>query len=85
MGVPRQHRVAVALARGNQDALQVANLAVQCGNRASQVEPLIHIDLIVAATPSVQLAANRADQLGQPLLHRHVDVFKRVGEVAVRG
>ena len=63
----------------------MANPVLERRNRVPQVEPLIHVDLVVATAPGVQLAPDRADQLGQPLLHRHVDVFKRVGERAVRG
>ncbi len=42
---------------------------------ASDIEPEVGGDLVVARACGVELARNRADQLLEPRFHRHVDVF----------
>ena len=47
----------------------------EISERVPQVKPQIERDLIVAATPRVQLAPHLSDDLGQPQFDGHMDVF----------
>ena len=61
--------------------LEAGDLAVEVIDGATDIEPEIGRDLIVARARGVQLARDRPDQVLEPRLHRHVDVFVFAAEL----
>ena len=64
-----------ASALPGQRELKARDLAVEVIDDAPDIQPEIGGHLIVARARGVQLARNRPDQLLEPRLHRHMDVF----------
>src|SRR5438132_9274472 len=64
-------------AAGDRDKglLKLSQPRDETSERVPQVKPQIERDLIVAATPRVQLAPHLSDDLGQPQFDGHMDVF----------
>ena len=80
MGEARHHRAGVGERLLGQRPLQVGDLRVERVDRVAHPEPEIERDLVVARARGVQPPGIRADDLGQPRLDVHVDVFERARE-----
>ena len=78
--IARHDRGCLGLGLADQRRLKVPHLRVQGIDGAAQPEPEVGCHLVVAAARRVQTARRRADQLGQPGLDVHVDVFEGGGE-----
>jgi hypothetical protein len=68
------HR-AVLLGPPHERGLQVGHAGRHLARRVPQVEPEVGGDLVVAAAPGAQLAAQRAEPFQQAPLQRGVHVF----------
>ena len=60
--------------------LQPGELPVEGVDRVARPEPHIGRDLVVARARGVEPPRRRADEVGEPLLDVHVDVFERPRE-----
>ena len=75
MRVAGHHCVGFRLGPIDQRLLQVAHREVEAVDRAAHPQPEIGRDLVVARARGMQAPRRRADQLGEPRLDVHVDVF----------
>jgi hypothetical protein len=75
MRVAGHDRVAGVARDGRERLLEGGERGVLAVALGAQPEPEVERDLVVAAATGVELAADGADELGQPALDRHVDVF----------
>ena len=75
MGVAGHHRGGFGLGAVDQGLLQVAHRAVEAVDRVAQPQPQIGRHLIVARARGMEAPRRRPDQLGEPRLDIHVDVF----------
>src|SRR5438132_13983098 len=78
-------RVGVTPAERGERALETREPLIDRVALRAQPEAEIEGDLIVAAPTGVELPAERADQLGEPALDRHVDVLVRGEEAEAAG
>ena len=85
MGVARHDRFAVALREIEQGACQGVFQGQQRIDFVAQVQAQVSGDLVVARAGGVQLLAGLADQLDQPVLDVHVDVFEAGAPLEVAG
>ena len=60
--------------------MQVASCGIQAVDRVAHPKAEIGRDLVVAGARGVQPLAGLADQLGEPRLDIHMNVFERLGE-----
>ena len=77
MRVARHQRGDVLVGAIDQDAAQSIDRRRRSRRRAPRPQAQIGGDLVVARSPGVQLAAQRADELDEPRLDVHVHVFER--------
>ena len=73
--MPGRGDVGVPLGQADQRVLQRRQLAGQRAHVVAQVEPQVGGDLVVAAAAGAELAAQRAELLGEPALERLVHVL----------
>ena len=79
--VARHAPVAVRLGELEQPRHQVGDQLGRARRAPADEERQVGRHLVVARAPGVQLAADRAGELGQPALDRHVDVLVGVAEL----
>ena len=75
MRIAGHDRIQIGLGAGYQHGLQSGDGRVEHGEGFQQPQAEIGGDLVVTAAPGVQLAGQRADQLGQAALYGGMDVF----------
>ena len=75
VGVGRQQRLRLALGPLRQHHDQACELRHERRRSALHIEPRVGRHLVVPAPRRVQPLARLTDKVGQPTLHRHVDVF----------
>ena len=73
--VPREVRVAGVLGPREEHLLELVDASDERGTLASEVEPDVERDLVVAATARVELGPRRPRDLGDAALDRGVDVL----------
>jgi len=76
----RHHRAGVLERLLGQGPLIVGEQPVEVVDARSDPQPEIGRDLVIARARRVQPPGCRPDQIGQPALDVHVDVFKRAIE-----
>ena len=84
MGEARHHRVGILQRLLGERALIIGERGVKTVDRVAHPEPEVGRHLIVARARGVQPPGRRPDQLGEPALDVHMDVFERTleGELA---
>jgi hypothetical protein len=80
MGKSGHDRAGMGEGLAGEGRLQGATLLDERVGGVADVEPEIGRHLVVARPCRVQPAGGRADQLGEPGLDVHVDVFELAGE-----
>ena len=86
MGEARHHRVAAcASALVGERQLKRAERAVDRADLVPHIEPEVGRHLVVARARGMQLAGDRADQLGEPALDIQMDVLERAREFECAG
>ena len=80
MGEARHHHAGAVERAGGERLLQLRDLDDQRVDRVAHPEAEIDRDLVVARARGVQPAGRRADDLGEPALDVHMDVFERARE-----
>ena len=81
----RHHRAGMVERLSGERALVGAKRAVERVDGVAHPQPEIGRHLVVARTRGVQPPGGLADQLGEPALHVHVDVFQRTLERELAG
>ncbi len=80
MGEARHDAAGLFLCALDHGELEIRKLGVQRVDLVAYIQAEIRRHLIVARARRVQAARSRADQLREPRLGVHVDVFERAGE-----
>ena len=77
VGEAGHHRLRMDIGLVEQGGDQVAEGEVEAVDGVAHPQPEVRCHLVVAAATGVQAARRRADQLPQPVLHIHVNIFQR--------
>ncbi len=75
MGIARHHRRGMALGLLDEGGLQRLHVALGAVDGGAQPEAEVRRDLVVARARRVEPSGIRPDDLGEPRLDIHVDVF----------
>ena len=76
VGIAGHHHIEVSFPQAYQRALHTTQSRHGVGDGGTGVQTHIQRDLIVAGAAGMQAATGRADQVGQPPLNIHVQVFE---------
>ena len=72
----RHDRAGVFFRARDKGELEVAQLSVEMVDRVADIKLEVGRDLVIPRAGGVQSAGRRADQVGKPRFHIHVDVFE---------
>jgi hypothetical protein len=76
MGEARHDGARMFFGARQQRFLEVAELAIEMVDRVADIELEVGRHLVVARAGGVKPARRRADEVGKPRFHVHVDVFE---------
>src|SRR5690349_16585199 len=75
MGVARHDHVEMPPCLPDERALEIAQRMVQPGQGGSKIQTKVRRHLVVAAPARVQFSSDRPEELSQPPLDSHMNVF----------